>query len=211
MATISAAGIGSNLDVNGLVTQLMAVERQPLNRLQGRASSFNTDLSEYGRVKSDVEALRSAADALGSTTALDVFKASLSDATAGGVSVGAAASAGEYSIRVVALARAQTLVSPNSTDSGATRITDPGAVFATSADITLRSVAGASFTVAANGLSLNGIRDAINSASGNFGISASVIGDGTGYRLVLRSQDSGTANAVSAIEVATPAIRVWIF
>ncbi|MBU3694924.1 MAG: hypothetical protein FGM40_08880 [Rhodocyclaceae bacterium] len=199
---ISAAGIGSNLDVNGLVSQLMAIERQPLTRLQSKVNAFNTDLSEYGRVQSEVAAIRSSAKALGSTAAVDLFKATLSDANAASVSVGSGASAGDYAVREAALARAQTLVSPNSNDGGATRITDAEAAIGAAGDLTLRRAGGAAFTVSLSGLGLNGIRDAINNAVDNFGVAASVINDGSGFRLVLRARDTGVANAVTAIEVA---------
>lgn len=201
---ISAAGIGSNLDVNGLVTQLMAIERQPLNRLQGRVSASNTDLSEYGRLRSEVAAVESAARALGGATAVDVFRATLSSPDAASVSVGSGATAGQYALQVTSLARAQTLVSPNSADGGATRISDPAAALSGAADLVLRRGAS-SFTVSLAAASLNGVRDAINAASANFGVAASVINDGSGYRLVLRAEDSGADNALTGIDVSDPA------
>jgi len=207
--TISAAGIGSNIDVNALVTQLMASERRPLTRLQGKISELSGNLSEYGRVQSEVSALQSAARAIGTATALDVFRATLSDATAGTVTTGTAAAAGEYSVRVTALASAQTLVSPNSLD-GVTRISDAGAVISGSADIAFAKVGGGSFSISVDGLSLNGIRDAINNASDNVGVLASVINDGSGFRLVVRTRDTGAANGLSGITVneSTPGAGV---
>jgi flagellar hook-associated protein 2 len=47
--TISSAGIGSGLDVNSIVTQLMAVERQPLPRLQTPAATMKTELSAFAQ------------------------------------------------------------------------------------------------------------------------------------------------------------------
>ena len=37
---ISAAGVGSGLDVGGIIKQLMAVERQPLTRLQDQQAAY---------------------------------------------------------------------------------------------------------------------------------------------------------------------------
>jgi flagellar hook-associated protein 2 len=202
MATITAAGVGSNLDVNGLVTQLMAVERQPLTKMQSKVSGFRSDLSDYGRVRSDVSSLQSAAKALGDTSALDVFKATLSNTTVGSVTAGLGASAGTYSISVNQLASNQTLVSPNAYGSGTT-ISDPAAVITGSATLTLSRGASTSFTVNVADQSLNGIRDAINTGAGNFGVSASVVNDGSGYRLVLRTRDTGAANAVTGISVSS--------
>ena len=60
-ATISSAGIGSGLDVNSIVTQLMAVEKQPLTKLQVAGATMQTQLSAFGQMKSAVSALHDAA------------------------------------------------------------------------------------------------------------------------------------------------------
>ena len=61
MATISSPGIGSGLDVQSIVTQLVALEKAPLRQLQTQATSFQTKLSTYGTIKSQVEAFGAAA------------------------------------------------------------------------------------------------------------------------------------------------------
>ena len=68
MATISSAGLGSGLDVNSIVTQLMSIERQPLNALQTKQTSIQTTVSEYGKVKSAISTLRDAAGKLASAS-----------------------------------------------------------------------------------------------------------------------------------------------
>jgi len=196
---ISAAGIGSNLDVQGLVTQLMALERRPVDRLQSRISSFNASISQYGRVRSELSALQSAAQGLGSSTAFNTFSATLSEASAGAATASTDASAGAYAIRVQSLARAQTLVSPNT--SNGTLITDADTTISGTATLTITQ-AGSSFALSLADQSLTGIRDAINDASDNTGVVASVISDGSGARLVLRSEETGAANAVTAIAVS---------
>jgi len=200
---MATSGIGStSIDVNSIVSQLMVIESKPLNTLNSRVSRLNANLSEYGKVRSDVGSLQSAARALSSSTSLDVYKASLSLSSVGSATANSTASAGTYSLSVTSLASTQTLVSPNSTDGGSTKITDASAVISGVADLVIdNDVLGKSFTVAANNLSLNGIRDAINSASDNFGVVASVINDGTGFRLTLRTKDTGASNAITDISV----------
>ena len=39
MATISSPGIGSGLDIKSIVSQLVAIEKQPLTQLQVRAAT----------------------------------------------------------------------------------------------------------------------------------------------------------------------------
>ena len=65
---ISSPGVGSGLDVNSIVTQLVAIEKQPLKALQTKASSLQSQLSLYGTIKSQVSALQDAAAALASAT-----------------------------------------------------------------------------------------------------------------------------------------------
>ena len=198
---ITSAGIGSNLDVEGIVRQLMTLERRPAARLQSRISGINSNLSEYGKVRSEIAALQTAARSLGTTTSFNVFSATLSDTSAGSAAVSSSATAGQYAVRVLSLAKAQTLVSPNSIDGGATRITDSSAAIAGSATLTI-SQAGNSFSVSLADASLEGIRDAINDAADNTGVVASVISDGTGSRLVMRSDETGAANAVTSVAVS---------
>jgi flagellar hook-associated protein 2 len=57
MATISSPGIGSGLDVQGIVSQLVALEKAPLKQLQNQATAFQTKLSTYGTIKSQVAAM----------------------------------------------------------------------------------------------------------------------------------------------------------
>ena len=62
--TITSAGIGSGLDVNSIVTQLMAVEKQPLTKLQATSATLQTELSAFGQMKSAISALHDAATPL---------------------------------------------------------------------------------------------------------------------------------------------------
>mgnify|MGYP003658180909 FL=1 len=60
-ATITAS---SNIDVAGIVSALMDVERQPLQRLETKAEGLRSTISEFGRLQSSMDALSAAADAL---------------------------------------------------------------------------------------------------------------------------------------------------
>ena len=52
MPTISSPGIGSGLDINGIVDKLMAAERRPIDVLDRKKSSYDTQLSAYGKLSS---------------------------------------------------------------------------------------------------------------------------------------------------------------
>jgi flagellar hook-associated protein 2 len=186
----------TNIDVQGIVQQLMVVERKPEKLLDQTLSTIQTKLSAVGKIQSALAALQDAARALDRTDTWSVAKASSSDATVAGVTASAGTPVGNYSLQITKLAQNQTAVSaplPASTTvvgGGTLRVQlgsyDAGGAF--TADATRPE---ASITIAA-GATVADIRSAINSAA--VGISASLVNDGTGVRLMVRSTDSGAAN-----------------
>ena len=76
MPSITAPGIGSGLDVQSIVSQLMAIERQPLQRLQFKQTQLETQISAYGQLSSTLSTFQTAMKDLGSMDALKVFTTS---------------------------------------------------------------------------------------------------------------------------------------
>lgn len=187
---ISSAGLGSNIDVAGLVSQLMSLERRPLNLLNQKQDLFNAELSAYGRLKSSVSALQGAIGALKDADDFKVFKATPADDTYFTATADGTAIAGTHSITVGQLAQAQKLVSAAFADTGTTQIG--------TGSLTIGN-GTSSFSVTIDGTNntLSGIANAVNSATGNFGVSATILNDGTGYRLVFSPNDTGTAKAIT--------------
>jgi flagellar hook-associated protein 2 len=190
MPGISVAGLGSGLDVNNLVSQLIAAERAPADkRLATVESRAEVRLSALGSYRAALASLQSAATELTSATgALGKLTAQSSDsslftATATG------AVAGSYTVEVVSLARANKLATAGYASADSTL----GA-----GDVTL-TVNGQSFTVSltAGNDTVAQLRDAINGASNNTGVNATLITDATGTHLVLSARQTGLANAVS--------------
>lgn len=190
MASISAAGVGSGLDINSIISQLMALERRPLSALQSKQATFESQLSAYGRLKSALSTFQSAMDALSATSKLKHYKASSSDEDVLAVSASAEASPGTYQVVVSSqLAQNHKLAS--------NPYTDAGTVVGTGT-LTI-SVGSEAFSVAidSSNSTLAGIRDAINSAADNTGVSATIINVTGGSRLVLTAEESGAANALT--------------
>jgi flagellar hook-associated protein 2 len=187
---ISAAGVGSNIDVNGLVSQLMAIERRPLDMLNQKKSDYNSELSAYGKLKSDLAALQSAIGKLRYGSGFQVFTATPADTTLFSASADSTAIAGTHSVTVGQLAKAQKLVTASIADTGTTQLG--------TGTLTIGNGTN-SFDVTIDGTNntLSGIAGAINSASGNFGVSATILNDGTGYRLVLSPNDTGASKAIT--------------
>ena len=195
---IQSTGIGSGLDINGLISQLMAVERRPGTLLDKKTADYKAQLSAYGSMSSALATLQTAAGAAASLPKLRAVSASVADSSLATASAAAGTRPGAYSIEVQVLAQAQKLKSTafasTSTAVGTGTLTFefgayPGGAFSLNAD-----KPSASVKIAAGQGSLAGVRDAINAAG--IGVSASIVNDGTGQRLVVASKDTGAANAL---------------
>lgn len=197
MAAISSPGIGSGLDINSIVTQLVALERRPITLLQQQATTVQSKLSIYGQIQSKLSALRDAAAALTQASTWGQTLGSTTDPAAVGVTTSSTTRPGRYSVMVTALAAAQsnaTVASYASPDAvfgeGTLQIelgTWTGASFAAKAD-----TASVSVTIGPGARTLAQVRDAIN--AGQTGVIASVLSDASGARLVLRSAATGAEN-----------------
>ena len=183
---ISAAGMVSGLDVDGLVTSLMSVERAPLQNLQSKQASFNSKVSAFGTLKSAVSTFQAAVKAL-SGDALQALTATSSKAEVIGASAtkGGGAAAGSYAIEVRQLAQSDKLVSSR-VDAG-TKFSGSGSM-----DIT---IGGKTTTLTLTDATLAGVSSAINKA--NAGVTVTIMNDGTHDRLVITGSQSGSKNGVT--------------
>ena len=197
MANISSPGVGSGLDVNSIVTQLVAIERQPIAKLQTQATSLQTKLSAFGKLQSDLSAVRDAASALTSPSTWNQTSGSSSDAASVSVTTDATNLPGSYSVQVTKLAQAQSNVS--TTYSATTDLVGEGTIhielgtWGTGDSFTAKPGATAiDISVGPPAKSLAEVRDMVNAA--NAGITATVLSDASGSRLVFRSSTTGAAN-----------------
>ena len=206
MAGISSLGIGSGLDLSGLVTNLINAERSPVDsRLNRQESNLTTDLSGVGLMRG---ALSSFQGSLSSLSTADGFSnRTITNSNTGDISATVTndASLGSYSIEVSKLASAQSLASSPYTSVGDEvgtgtlqikfgTITGPGFTsFKADANSAIQTI-----TVDSTNNTLSGLKDYIN--SNEFGVTASIVNDGTGYRLALLSDNTG-ANAAMEITV----------
>jgi flagellar hook-associated protein 2 len=203
MATggISSPGVGSGLDVNGIVTQLVALERRPIAALQAKNTDLQTRLSALGQLQSLVGGVRDAAATLAKPETFTVMSVAASDGTVASATASATSppAAGSHAVDVLSLSSAQTLASAAGQFSAATDSVGSGTLTlrlgAWNDALTSFTPKSGSTDVAisiAAGDSLSTVRDKINAA--NAGVSASVVTDATGVRLALRSTATGAAN-----------------
>jgi flagellar hook-associated protein 2 len=187
---LSAAGVGSGLDIEGIINQLMVLERRPLNALEDRKDEYNAELSAVGRLKSVVSSFQSAMKDLKTTDAFEVYTASSDDEDVFTVTANSAASVGTLDIQVTNMAEAHKMGSVVFADTDTTVVGGAG-------DQVTLSIGTTSFTVDVSGMTLGDIRNAINDATDNVGVSAVIVNEtDTEHYLVLTSDNTGIANTV---------------
>lgn len=195
---LSSPGIGSGLDVNSIVSQLMKVESQPLTDFAAKEAQQQTRLTAFGTLKGALSSFQGSLTALSDPTKFNAITANLADTSLASASATSSAVTGSHSLEIQTLAQSQKLKSANfattssTVGSGTLTIqfgTYNGGTFTLNPDKAAQSI-----TITPGNSSLSGIRDAINQA--NAGISASIVNDGTGNRLVISSQDTGLSNAL---------------
>lgn len=189
MASIASLGIGSGLDLSGLLNQLTTAEQQKLTPISTQKAANTAKISAYGTLKSALSSLQDAVAKLADKTTYQALASNLSGT---GITSAVTSSAipGSYKITVNSLAQANSLAT--------TGVADKTTALGTG-DLTL-TVGGASktITIDSSNNTLEGIRDAINAQ--NTGLTASIVntGDATNpYRLSLTSNTTGTASAIS--------------
>ncbi len=197
MASISALGIGSGLDLNGLLDQLKSAERGKLAPITKQKQVVQARISAYGRMQSALASFRDASSKLADAAHFRQVSSTVSGSAVTATS-STDAVAGRYDVEVTHLARAQSLASAgfaaSDTNLGAGTLTIDVGEGAGAKTLNIALSAGKS--------SLADIRDAINAE--NAGVTASLVNDGSAepWRLVLSTTATGTAAAVNAVAFA---------
>ncbi len=211
MANIVSLGIGSGLDINSIVSELVELQKRPtLQRLDVREASLQGRLSGLGTLRG---ALSSLQDALANLNRLQTFRsrtAEVADPLVLNASAGTAAATGTYDISVEELARTHKLATDpamleNARFTSRLDVLGTGTLTFRFGTTTYNSESNsytsfspnpdaAIHTVDIADGSISGIRDAINRAG--IGVTASIIFDGSYYRLTLAGAESGAANSL---------------
>lgn len=196
MASITNLGSVSGLPLEETLKKLQDAEDKKLSIYTTRAQSYQTRIDAYAQLQSALEALQKSAGVLGKTETMAAIKGSVTGGTALTASVAAeGAVAGQYTIYVNNLARAQSLQSGAVADRTA-KNGDTGSFEVELADGTKRTIDLKGDT------SLNGIVKAIN-ADDKSGLRATVINDGNGNNyLMLTAKDTGVQASVKNITVS---------
>ncbi len=195
MAT-SPITASNSIDVNGIVTALMNVEREPLKRIETNTQGVRSTISEVGKLQAALDKFRTTAASLARAETWQSASASSGDETAVGIKAATGALQGSYSVDVQQLASPQTVVSsamasPLSVIGGGTLTFRMGTQSPTGFRPDLQREA-LTITIAP-GSTLQDVSKAINLANPDVG--ASLVTDANGTRLMLRSTESGDMQA----------------
>ena len=201
-SAVTTQGIGSGLDIGGIVDKLMALEQAPLTRLQSQESAYQTTVSGYASVKGALSTFQTTVAKLATPSAFSSLSASITNATMASVAIddskSQSLSAGTHTLSVSALATSQrtasSAVASTSTAVGSGTINiEIGTWSSGYGSFTPNGAKGSkSITIDSSNNTLAGIRDAINAADA--GVNASIVNDGTGNRLVIAGTATGAPN-----------------
>ncbi|MEP0177496.1 MAG: flagellar filament capping protein FliD [Paraglaciecola sp.] len=201
--SIQSLGVGSGLDLEGLVTQLLQAESEPKTAaLDAREESVEAEISAIGQLKSKLEDFQDSLDDLRSETNLKGREPTINNPSSDIEPFTAEASnsalEGDYQITVTQLASGSRIETADAVDGG----------FSSTADSVLSTGTGSltfkidatsdAFTIDLSaGDTLEDLRNAINDSDDNFGVTASIIATGTvdgGSKLVFTSDVTGDGN-----------------
>lgn len=195
MGVVSSTGLGSGIDIQTLVTQLVTAEGQPaFNAISRQQSAANTRLSGIGSLKSAMSDFQTAVSKLKDGNLFKTHTAASANESIVKATAGTGSVAGSYAVEVRQLAKAQKSITT-------AEFANSSAVVGTGT-LTFATTGGSSFNVTVDGSNntLSGLRDAINKASGNTSVSASIVnvdpgtGTGTVSKLVLSAKNTGVSS-----------------
>lgn len=194
---LTSNGVGSGLDINSLVSQLMTLEARPATLLNNREASFQARLSAFGQLKSVLSPMQTALSSLKSASSFQTMRATVGDGTVASALASATAVKGSYSLEVQQIAQGQRVVTNATTapsvaagtltfnfGSYATDNTDPDNPVTTFTQTSSRTV-----TLEPGKDNLSDLRDAINDA--NIGVRAQIVKNGSIDQLIIAGNAEG--------------------
>ncbi len=195
MSDVTFSGLATGMDTDSIVSQLMDIERLPIDRLEAKKTSEKKKLDAYAQFKSIIDDLKDAAGAMTLTSQVRTSKINLSSEAAY-TATSSNAISGSYDISVAQLSQVQKNVSEG---------------WASNTDSLLGTgtftINGTDITITESNNSLAGLTEAINQISETTGVTATIINNGSDtdpYHLVFTGTDSSKSFTISSnLEDAT--------
>lgn len=185
----SVNGIMSGLDTASIISQMMALERRPVELLEYKLTGLETKISAVGMLKSALSDLQGATSAINTTDLFAGFTATSGNTDVITATASSEAVSGAYQVTVNGLAQAETV-------NGSSFVGSDVVVGTGTLTIQLGSNAAVNVVIDSTTSTLAGIAQAINDSDAE--VSAGVVNDGLGnYFLSLTGKETGEANTIS--------------
>ncbi|MDI9639979.1 flagellar filament capping protein FliD [Kamptonema cortianum] len=193
LSGIRFSGLGSGIDVDSIVSQLINLERAPITRLRSQQAKLFSRQTIYSQYRGKLLSLNSAASALSFSSAYSAVTASSNKTDIATATASEGAAAGTYSVTVSQLAKAHKVTS--TAQASTTNELGLTGVF---------MINGKAITVEATD-NLTAIATKINSDAS--GLTATVINGGTGQAfLSLTASNSGIESKIQLSNVSGSAL-----
>lgn len=218
MASIQSLGVGSGLLTNELVDDILAAEREPVEaRLDIEQELVEARISAYGEIVSSVSSFSSTLQSLSLPTTFSANTATSSNDVFVSATASSVAVAGTYVVEVSQLAQNHAVASGSYealdevVGSGSLTFrfgtidfdgSDVYQGFTVNPDASTKTI-----NIDSTNNTLSGIRDAINDA--DFGVQASIVDDGSGFRLLFTSDEGGADNSIEVVASGDNGIRAF--
>ncbi|AIA55770.1 flagellar filament capping protein FliD [Acidithiobacillus caldus] len=185
---MSISGVLSSSQIQSLVKAAENQYNAPIATLQAEAKPLETEISAYGNLSSVLGGLQSAVQGLMDLSSLTQVQANVGNSAILSATASNAAPTGSYSVTVSGLATAQSLYSSDYSS-------QTSAIGTGTLSIQVGNGAAVNIDVTSSNDTLDGLANAINQSGA--GVTASVVYDGTGYRLTVIGNQTGSGNAFS--------------
>lgn len=191
MAGTTITGVGSGFDTQAIVKSLVDAERAPKQaQINTQSQKATTQLSSIGKIQAALDAFRGALTSMGTDNSFSGLTGTSSDEKVATMTANQGAANGSFSLIVNQLATPSKL-STKTYAGGPSTVVNAGTT-ATTLTITQ---AGKNFDLSVPaGATLQQVRESINSTFGTAGLSANILTDSTGSRLILTSSNGGVGS-----------------
>ena len=205
--TIQELNVGTSLDVSSIVSGLMQVQDIPLTELENQVTGDQTEVSAYGALSSALSTFQSVTANAATASNFQTLTASVGSSSAASAAVSTstgagAATQGSHSLAISQLAQNQLTASAdfssNTAAVGTGTLTIQYGTYGSDGSFTpSTSQASTTVTIGSGNDSVTGVVAAINTAAG--GVTASIVNDGTGSRIVLSGNSTGAASGFRVV------------
>ncbi|AEA33845.1 flagellar filament capping protein FliD [Hippea maritima] len=195
LGSFTVLGLGSGMDLQGLIDKLVKADSQPLLMAQTEKLQYETYYKTFDTFESKLQQL--ANDTSKMMSDFELQSATVSDENIAEAQISGNPTSGVHNITVNSLAQGQTWISNNEYSSESDSITTTGGKFIYKIGDTEYSIDIDNNTLSSTPTTLTEFVNAIN--NNDSGLQASLLYTGSGYKVILKTPD-GTSNNLTIVQ-----------